>query len=339
MRPLNVLLTCASLTAKSMIECLKDNGEREIKVYVTNSSDFDLPKTELCDGTFKVPSIYSDDYIECLLNICKTNYIDIIIPCVSLELEFMAKWKNVFEQNGIVVSVSSLDSIKIANDKIKLHGKFKDIMPNQIIPRNYEEADAFLSENDGVACCKVADKCGGKGFAIIDNDKASDVMLFHRFGKKHYINTHILKNIVDRGDKIILQQYIQGIDYTVSALADKGKVIQMLGYVGYIMEFGTIMYGEIKQNKRAYDITERIISELNFDGNIGVDFILKEDGEVKLLEVNPRVNASLSFCKEAGYNLIYDRCKILIGEKPNSPFSMLKDGLKMKKYYENEYFI
>ena len=52
-----------------------------------------------------------------------------------------------------------------------------------------------------------------------------------------------LKSIVDNGkNKVILQQRIEGLDYTVSALADKGVVTHICGYVGYMMAFGSIMY-------------------------------------------------------------------------------------------------
>lgn len=340
MGKINVLMTCASMHSKGMIKSLIENEEDEIHVYATNSSFADLPPNGVCDKTFVSPSITSSSYIDFILDICHQYKIDIIVPCVTLELEFMAKNKMIFENHGIKVSVSSLESLQVANNKIELYKRFEDFMPKQCLPVNGDEAINFALKYNGKVCVKVANQCGGKGFAIVDNEKALDVMLFHRFGVKHYITTDMLKSIADTPTQdIILQEYINGKDYTVSVLAEKSNIVNMVGYVGHIMEFGSIMYGEIMHNNMAYTIAEKVIRDCNLDGNVGIDFILKEDGSVVLLEVNPRINASLPFVKEAGCNLLYGRCKMLLGDYNASRNKEVKVGLKMKKYFETEYFI
>lgn len=66
-----------------------------------------------------------------------------------------------------------------------------------------------------------------------------------------------------------------------------------------------------------------------------------QNAPVKLLECNPRINASIGFCWKAGVNLVYLRCKQLMGELEEKDFlagSNIKEGLRMQKYYESEYF-
>lgn len=341
MGKINILMTCASMHSNGMIRCLTENGYgTDIGVFATNSSVVDLPPNDVCEKTFVAPSIKSHNYISFLLDICKKYKINIIIPCVTLELEFMAKNKGIFENHGIKVSVSSIESLKITNNKIRLYDVFGELMPDQCLPHNDEEASNFLDLHSGKACVKVANQCGGKGFAIVDDNKALDVMMFHRFGKKHYITKDMLYKIVDSHNyNVILQEYVKGKDYTVSILADKGNIVNIVGYVGHIMEFGSIMYGEIKPNEMAYSIAEKIVKKTGLDGNVGIDFILKEDGSVVLLEVNPRINASLPFVKAAGINLLYKRCEMLLGLDEHPCNKHLNVGLKMKKYFETEYFI
>ena len=86
----------------------------------------------------------------------------------------MARAKDKFEQNGILVSVSSIDSLLVANNKIALYSCYAGLMPKQIIPESVSDVDAFASmfkyKNSSI-CCKVDNLCGGKGFAVVDDKK------------------------------------------------------------------------------------------------------------------------------------------------------------------------
>lgn len=343
MKSINVLLTCCSIHVKEVIDCLKNNEDRvDVKVYVANSVAANLPPEELSDGNFLVPSVTAPDYIETLISLCKKHDISIIVPTATLELEIMAHAKDLFMQHGIIVSVSSVDSLLIANNKIALYGCYADLMPKQIIPNGISDVDAFAAmfkyKNSSI-CCKVDNLCGGKGFAVVDDKKSNDTSLFNKFGENRYISLHDLKSIVGKGkNRVILQQRIEGLDYTVSALANNGVVTHICGYVGYMMAFGSIMYGEIKANDMAYDIVKRIVAELGLDGNVAFDFILKKDGKVVLLEINPRINASLPFVRQAGCNMAYLRCKQLLGYEISSAYELIS-GLKMKKFYDTRYYV
>lgn len=146
MKGFNVLLTCCSIHVKEVIDCLKNNEDGvKVKVCVTNSIAANLPPAELSDGNFVVPAVTAPDYIETLISLCKELDISIIMPTATLELEIMARAKEKFEQNGILVSVSSIDSLLVANNKIALYGCFADLMPKQIIPNEVSDVDVFAS--------------------------------------------------------------------------------------------------------------------------------------------------------------------------------------------------
>lgn len=343
MKSFNVLFTCCSIHVKEAIDCLKNNEDgTPVKVYVANSIAANLPPAELSDGSFIVPPVTASEYIDTLISLCRDNKIDIIMPTATLELEIMARAKDRFMQHGIIVSVSSIDSMLTANNKIALYSCYSELMPKQIIPNSISDVDAFAAmfkyKNSSI-CCKVDNLCGGKGFAVVDDKKCNDTSLFNKFGENRYISLHDLKSIVANSkNRVILQQHIEGLDYTVSVLADNGKVAHICGYVGYMLAFGSIMYGEIKPNAQAYKIAEKIVSDLKLDGNVAFDFILKKNGEVVLLEINPRINASLPFVEKAGCNMIYLRCKQLLGYDVSSTCELIQ-GLKMKKFYDTRYYV
>lgn len=340
MREIRVMFTCSNIHIADAIKSLKNNPDvRPVKVYCTNSCEWDLPSKEICDGCYVVPRLDDKKYIPHLLKLCLDLKIDVIMPVSSIDLDILSANKSAFEFNGIHVSILDKDKLDITNNKVELHKLYGELMPREVVTKYIKDVDDFLSSIDGTVCCKLANLCGGKGFAVLDEEKAADINLFHRFGKKHYITREILDKVVSNKDnEVILQEYHEGLDYTVSALAENGKVKFMVGYVGYLLEFGSIMYGEIKKNEHAFSIVEKIIEDLQLDGNLGFDFILKDDGTVVLLEMNPRYNASLPFVSEAGCNMAYYRCKSLIGEElPES--CEIKEGLKMKKYFGTKYIV
>ena len=343
MKDFNVLFTCCGMHVKERIDSLRINEDgAKVKVFATNCEPNNLPPADMADGTFIVPKIHDKGYLSYILSICKENDIQVIVPTVTLELEFMAKHKNFFEDEGIKVSIASPEALAIANNKIKLHEVYGDIMPNEIVPESEEDVERFQRElpKGSVMCCKLSDHCGGNGFAIVDDEKANDMTLFNKYAGNHYISYRQLNELIRKGCyKIILQEYKEGNDYSVSVLTKEGAVSHICGYIGYQMSCGAIINGEIMYNEKAYQIAERICNELSLDGNACFDFRISPNGDVTLLEINPRVNASLPFVQKAGCNMLYLRCKNLLGdysdmEKPDH----IKFGLRMKKYYDSKYF-
>lgn len=334
------MLTCCNIHVKDIMDCFVNQDDNHlVRVYVTNSVEWELPPEGSCEGRFVMPPLDNPAFLCKMLKACEENEIDVIFPISSIDLEIMSKHKDEFEKIGTKVSILPYDQLMIANNKVELHKRFGDIMPDEITPRFVDDAEKFLESHTKV-CCKLADMCGGKGFAVVDDEKCLDVALFHRFGKKHYISRQQLLQIIQKGQyEVLLQEYHEGLDYTVSLLADHGKVTHMVGYVGYLLEFGSIMFGEIKDNEQAFRIAERLVSELNLDGNIGIDFILKDDGSVVLLEINPRINASLPFVSKSGCNMAYLRLLQLMGEDVSKMPCKVQQGLKMKKYFGTRYFV
>ena len=80
-----------------------------------------------------------------------------------------------------------------------------------------------------------------------------------------------------------------------------------------------------------------VVQRLGIDGNVGFDFIVKDDGTVLLLDVNLRINATLQFPAKAGCNLSYLRCKRLLGDTSMYKLNINRN-LKMVKYFDSKYY-
>lgn len=339
MTDFNVLLTGCSVFTKEIAECLKNNEDgANVKVIGVNCDKSQLPNNCL-DYAYVVPKVCDPTYIDELIRICLLHNVRIVIPYLTCEIEILAEQNDKFIEKGILLSVSPIEQIRIANNKASLHSIFSRFMPRQKVLTCYTDIYDFIAQTPAESniCCKLCKKSGGQGFAIVDDVRANDISLLGRTGGKTYITTAQLEEMVLKSQEdIILQEYIKGFDYSVCLLLDHGRVVNEVGYIGYSINSGAIMQGEIVKHDKAYKIAEKICCDLNLDGNVCVDFIVNGN-EATLLEVNPRINATIAFCSKAGVNLVYQRCKLLLGEEVAS--CTPKYGLKMKKYYAADYYI
>lgn len=344
MKDFNVLFTCCANHFKERADSLRENEDGvKVGIYAANCNPDNLPPDDLVEGNFIVPPITAPEYLDKILAICLGHGIDIIIPTATIELRMMAENKGFFERHGIKVSVASPEAISVLNDKMALQRVYGSLMPIQSTPKTIDDLADFyrLLPKDSGVCCKLSDHAGGNGFAIVDDEKATDITLFNKFGENTYISKATLAQIVLKNPgRIIVQEYVKGIDFSVSVLAWKGAVTHIVGYAGYQMSYGAIVNGEIRYNSRAYEIATKLTKEIGLDGNACFDFRIKDDGTVVLLEVNPRVNASLPFVWKAGVNMLYLRCKNLYGDYSDMyQYNNIKFGLKMKKYHGSRYFL
>lgn len=339
---ITVLITGCAKHSMELVRCLKNNEDNIlVRVVSTNMNEHAILRTGV-DAVYIMKPITDKNYIHDLIEVCKKEKVDVIIPYITAELPLLARKKKLFEENGIKVSIADKEAIDVLNDKIIMHEKYGKFMPMEIEVHSSKELhkalDKFKEKGIESVCCKINSKCGGTGFAILDEEKAYDISLFNRCKVNRYVGISELEKIADRyATEIILQEYIQGTDYSVCVLANKGRVTEICGYAGYEMEFGSVVDGEVLKNDNAYKISKYIAENEKLDGNACFDFMLMDNGDVKLLECNPRVNASIGFVWKAGANLMWLRCKALLGMKCKENHD-IKYGLRMMKYYEAAYF-
>lgn len=342
MKDMTVLITGCGRHSKTLIQSLKNNADgRKVGVIGINNSETNILRTDV-DEWIIAPGIYEPEYVDWLIDLCVEKKVDVVLPYITAELPILADKVHWFESKGIKVSVAPPYSLEVANNKIELSKRYPQFMPRQAVCRSGADIRRFakwIGYYSGTPlCCKLADKCGGAGFAILDEKKYLDIGTFNKVGINRYMSIKQLCEIADKvSATIILQEYVKGADYSVCVLANRGIAEIMCGFIGYAMEFGAVTSGEILKNEKAYEIAERVTDELELDGNACFDFIIKPDGEPVLLECNPRISATIPFIAKAGADLVYLRCKQLLGEPYDTDINF-DYGLKMAKYYEAHYF-
>ena len=162
-----VLVTCAgSGVGQSVLDSLNLVGGYYL---VGIDSNYNVYGNHFCNEFFKVPGIYSENYLENLLELCVLKQIDLVIPGHDHELLLMSKHIQLFHNKGIEVLVSLPDIIAISRDKYEWFRFFsKRGCP---IVSTYRLAD-FKANPDITIFPAIVKPCGGsasQGIFIVDD--------------------------------------------------------------------------------------------------------------------------------------------------------------------------
>lgn len=340
MRPVTVMMSASgSQFAPGIIKCFKDNGEREIKV-VGGDMSTDPTNKYLVDKFYRVPAVKDPTYADVLLDICKKEKVDIFFPQMSAELPVLLENISRFDDAGIKVSITRNDSLYIANNKLKL---FEFMKENNIpvskfaVISSLDDFDKAIREvgyPEKPVCVKLTESSGARGVRVIDDSKSRYHIFAHEKPDSFYISYEDMKKTLEDADEfpeLMVMEYLSGDEYDVDLIADNGKVLYMAGRRNPVMVMSITQESVLEKNEEAYRIAEQIVEKLGLDGVIGIDYKFAEDGSCRLLEINPRIDATVSIFAAGGLNLPYLQVKHLLGEE--LPEVEVRYGTRLKRRY------
>lgn len=298
---MNILFTCAgrrTYLLKYFKEQLGSEG-----LIIGTDMQLSAPALSVADIVKQVPAVYSDDYISQILAICREYNADVVISLNDLELPVLSKNKQLFEDMGIKLVVSSQEVIDICFDKYKTANYILSLglkTPKTFI--DYEEAlDAIKNgELEFPLVLKPRWGSGSIGIEFVDDLDEMEIVynLLHKKIKKTILST------VSQGDDyILIQEKISGPEYGLDIMNDLcSRNVAVSVKQKLAMRAGETDKAVTVDNVDIRNIGKIIGSELKHIGNLDCD-ILEKDGEYYVLELNPRFGGGYPFSYEAGVNL------------------------------------
>ena len=113
MKECTVLMTgCGAPGAPGIIRCLRKNGERDIRIVAVDRNE-NAGARDLVDAFYTVPSAEKEDFLPAVLDICRRESVQVVIPIVTRELMKFARARAEFEEIGAKVSVMEPDKLEI----------------------------------------------------------------------------------------------------------------------------------------------------------------------------------------------------------------------------------
>ncbi len=344
MRELTVLITASgNVFMPGTTACIRENGERKIRLIGADMND-DPTMLSMVDAYYPVPRGDDSQYVDVLLEICRKESVDVLLPIMSVELNALARNRERFAQIGTQVSVSAETALEIANNKLSLF----DYMRENGLPcadyravkntRELEEAALALGYPHKRVCVKVTQGSGSRGFRILDAKQSRYEALFHDKPSSAVISMEELTAILREREEMpemLVMEYLPGTEYTVDLLADHGKVLYNCCRKSTLMENSIMLDGVTVDAPEVLKLCADVTEKLGLDGNIGFDIRERADGMPLIMECNPRLTAGVPMFRAAGVNLPYLCVKKLMGEE--LPPLTMKTGMKMKRRWSEMY--
>ncbi|MFH1563809.1 MAG: ATP-grasp domain-containing protein [Nitrospirota bacterium] len=262
-----------------------------------------------------VPKADAPDYIPVLLEICKKEKVNAILPAVDEELIVLANHRDEFKEIGVFVVVANKEVIETCLDKFKTYRFF--VENNIPTPTT---ADALKVNLKTVTYPKIIKPCFGRG--------QQDVYKVNNQRELDFFREYVKKPL--------LQDYIEGQEYTIDLLADfNGKVLCLVPRKRLGVESGVSIKGITTYKKEIIALCLEIVKKLGITGPANIQCFMAGD-KIFFTEINLRLAGGVALSIAAGSNILVNLVKLLKGEKVNESLDF-EENLLMLRYWAEEF--
>ena len=260
----------------------------------------------ICDKFISVPIFNTSNYWEKINEIINTENITSIFVTTQLEgLEWSLRKENLKNLFNCEVYLNDPEFINITNCKKNI---YKFCLENNI------KIPLLKTIHDRPIIIKPINGCGSYGIQILKKNEEIALPF-------------------NENDNII-QQYINGDEYTIDVLSDLNcNIISIVPKKRLLIKNGQSFKSIIVKNIEIINFVKDVCIKLKNKSAINVQIIQeKETNIIYLIEVNPRFSSTISLTIESGINIP----KMLI-EKDYTIYDFKENLLMIRDY--NEYFL
>ena len=290
-----ILFTCVGrrMELLQMFRAASDNTGIPLELYGTDLVS-EAPALTVCDHIFLVPGISDPAYIPALLEICRSEQIEAVVPTIDTDLLPLSTRREDFEKIGTRIVISSVEKIALSRDKRLTAEYFTSV--GLRCPRTYHS---------------VKDYDGGFPAFIKPRDGSASVEAY-RIEDEEELYT-VSKRIHD----YIIQPFVSGTEYTVDIFCDfEGHPIYITPRIRQEIRAGEVLKTKISQDERIISEVLQLVRDFRPCGAITVQLIRDgQTGQDWFIEINPRFGGGAPLSMMAGADAASAMLRLLAGEK------------------------
>jgi carbamoyl-phosphate synthase large subunit len=282
-----------SLTAGYLIEGIRAAGHKSV------ASDID-PRcfgSVLADDFILMPRADAPGLWEQVERAIVDKRVDLVVPSLDEMLEGWSVRKAHFERLGIRIVISDPRTVAICQDKWLTHEFFvANGIPSPATSLQQEHALVKPRRGRGAAGVRVT------------------------------------REPVDM-QGMISQELLSGTEYTVDVFCDAAsRPVYIVPRRRVHVRDGKSTAGVVEDQPVIRSCVEKICSRLPFIGPINVQCFLTSSGDVRFVEINPRIAGGMALSFAATENWFDLIVRNLLGGEPLVP-KPVRFGLEMRRYY------
>ena len=318
--------------ALGYIYSLQKNGERSIRFIGTDISDQVDPATrQQLAAFFRIPRAGTDAYLPALLTLCRAQSVDVLLPLNTVELDCLSMHRRQFEAFGTRICVPDWEQLMVINNKSKLLAKLKTLGIKTpafysvgTVP-DFEAASKALGFPQRPIVVKRPDGNGSRGLRFLDASVSNAALFLDQKPRSAYISytamLEMLPEVFERTSLIVMEM-LSGQEYSVDSFADHGRTVRSVCRHVDVIEDSNDVDATIDQQADVLQYCGRINAALRLDGVIGYGIKRNAEGLPRILEINPRLQATTILSVIGGVNYPYAIVKKALGEPVELPEPM-----------------
>jgi len=312
-KPITVLVSaCGAPGTAALLRALRENGERPVRLVGTDMSELAIGR-HVCDAFHPVPAGSEPGFADAIIEVCRTEHVDAVLPQSSFDLLGLAEAKERF--GGIAVLVSSPEAIRQSNDKAETYALLDRIGVRgpawrRVTGRDAIEAAAselgYPGEN---VCMKPIFSSGSRGFRVLSaSADRQEELLANRPGVAGAIQLEELLELLpaEGGPELLVMELATGKERTIDGIAVEGRIALGQPKTREAMRAGLAMYFETLNDPALMKTAAKIVAELRLDHFFNIQLV----GE-QVIEINPRIS---TIVYQEDLNLPYLGVKHALGE-------------------------
>jgi carbamoyl-phosphate synthase large subunit len=267
----------------------------------------------LADAFHLVPPGSDPAFADMVLEICRAEQVDAVLPQSSVDLLGLAEARERFE--GIAVLVSSPDAIRRSNDKAETYALLENIgvrgpaWRRVAGPAAVAAAARELGYPEVNVCMKPVFSSGSRGFRVLSAsaDRHAE-LLANRPGVASAIQLEELLELLpeEGGPELLVMELATGRERTIDGIAIEGRIALGHPKTREAMRAGLAMYFETLDDPQLMETAQKIVAELRLDHFFNIQLV----GE-HVIEINPRIS---TIVYQEDLNIPYLGIKHALGE-------------------------
>lgn len=267
------------------------------------------------DSGFLVPPCRSPEFVPEMLELCRRQSVNLVVPTIDTELATYAASRERFCDMGTAVSVSSPEVIAIGGDKVATH----DWLVGNDLPTVKQAPITDVLANPAAwrlpLIAKPRDGSASIGLVRIESMEALQPLA----AKANYI----------------VQEQARGREYTVDFLIDKrGCLVDRVARLRIETRAGEVSKGLTVRHAGVLGLVDRLCSALvGAYGCLNVQIFWDEEQQVgRIIEINPRFGGGFPLAWAAGAHFPKWLIEDLLGLKSSASFDGWRDKVMMLRY-------
>ena len=312
MRPLTVLVSaCGAPGTAALLRALRENGERDVRLVGTDMAAGPIGR-RLCDAFHQVPAGSDPAFADAMLEVCRVEGVDAVLPQSSFDLPGLAAARERFE--GVAVLVSSPETVRRSNDKAESYALLDRIGVRGPAWRRVRGGEAVaaaageLGYPEKEVVLKPIFSSGSRGFRVLSaSADRREQLLTNRPGVAEAVRLEDLVELLGDDDtELLVMELATGKERTIDGIADGRRILLGHPKTREAMRAGLAMYFETLEDPALMEIAERIVAELEIEHFFNIQLV----GE-HVIEINPRIS---TIVYQVDLNLPYLGVKHALGE-------------------------